>query len=103
MIAVGYQFDDVAVGLRTFSVSKGGAVVGLEPKAFQELVFLIENRDRVVEKDDLLNAVWKDAFVTPNTLTRVIAQLRKGLQDDAKDARYIATAPTRGYRFVAPV
>ena len=47
--------------------------------------------------------MWKDTFVTPNVLTRAIAQLRKGLGDDAFEARYIETVSKRGYRFIAPV
>lgn len=55
------------------------------------------------EKDELLDGVWKDAFVTPNALTRVVAQLRRALGEDARAARYIETVPTRGYRFIAEI
>jgi Tol biopolymer transport system component/DNA-binding winged helix-turn-helix (wHTH) protein len=98
-----YQFDDVQVEPRAFRVVKAGQAVPLEPKAFEVLVFLINHRERVIEKDELLSAVWKDTFVTPNAMTRVIAQLRKRLGDDAREARYIETVPTRGYRFIAEV
>ena len=98
-----YQFDDVSVDLEKFEVIKADSRVRLEPKAFEVLVFLIENRRRLVEKKELLDAVWKDAFVTENAMTRVIAQLRKALGDDSKDAKYIETVPTRGYRFIAEV
>ncbi len=98
-----YQFDDVRVDLRTVEVSKADGAVHLEPKAFEVLVYLIEHRERLIEKRELLDAVWKDAFVTENAMTRVIAQLRKALGDDSKEAKYIGTAPTRGYRFIADV
>lgn len=98
-----YQFDDVRVDLETFAVLKGSDAVHLEPKAFEALVFFITNRGRLIEKQELLNAVWKDAFVTENAMTRIIAQLRKALGDDRKQARYIETVPTRGYRFIAEV
>lgn len=98
-----YQFDDVHVEVSAFQVFKGGRVAPLEPKAIEVLVFLIEHRGRLVEKGEILDAVWKDAFVTPSAMTRVIAQLRKTLGDDAKEARYIETVPTRGYRFIAEV
>src|SRR5689334_15493622 len=94
-----YQFDDVQVDLGTFRVLKAGAVLALEPKAFEVLVYLIQNRERLIEKNELIDAVWKETFVTPNAMTRVIGQLRKALGDDAKEARYIETVPTRGYRF----
>src|SRR5215471_19997832 len=90
-----YQFFDVRVDLNSFKVFKGDSAVHLEPKAFEVLVFLIENRGRLIGKQELLDAVWKEAFVTENAMTRVIAQLRKALGDDSKDAKYIETAPTR--------
>jgi DNA-binding winged helix-turn-helix (wHTH) protein/TolB-like protein len=98
-----YRFDDVQVDLSSFRVTKADRIVQLEPKAFKVLVFLIENRGRLVEKKELLDAVWKDAFVTENAMTRVIAQLRKALGDDSKEATHIQTVPTRGYRFIAEV
>src|SRR5215470_13432844 len=98
-----YQFDDVRVDLNSFKVFKAGSVVHLEPKAFEVLLFLIENRGRLIGKQDLLDAVWKEAFVTENAMTRVIAQLRKALGDDSREAKYIETAPTRGYRFIPDV
>ena len=98
-----YSFEDVEVDVQGFRVFKAGKAVPLEPKSLQVLVFLVENRGRLVEKSEILNAVWGDAFVTENVLSRAIAQLRKALADDAKDARYIETVPTRGYRFIATV
>jgi TolB-like protein/Tfp pilus assembly protein PilF len=98
-----YTFDDVRVDLQTCCVSKAGNDVRLEPKAVDVLVFLIEHRGRVIEKSELLNAVWKETFVTQNAMTRVIGQLRKALGDDPRQARYIKTVQKRGYLFVADV
>ena len=98
-----YSFDDVEIDPSEFRVVKSGQAVPVEPKALQVLVVMVENRGRLIEKGELLNAVWKDAFVTENVLSRAVAQLRKGLADDPKDARYIETVPTRGYRFIADV
>lgn len=98
-----FQFDDIQLEPHTFKIWKAGQPLALEPKAFAVLCFLLQHRARLVEKQELLDAVWKDTFVTPNVLTRVIAQLRKNLGDDPKEARYIETVPTRGYRFVAEV
>lgn len=98
-----YAFDDVRVEPHTRRVLKAGTAVPLEPKAFDVLLYLLTHRGRLVEKEALLNAVWKEAFVTPNAMTRVIAHLRKGLGDDAREGKYIETVPTRGYRFVAEV
>jgi Tol biopolymer transport system component/DNA-binding winged helix-turn-helix (wHTH) protein len=98
-----FEFGDITVDLRKVSVSRGGQPVALEPKTFDVLRYLIAHRDRLVTKEELLDAVWKDTFVTPNVLTRAIAQMRKALGDDAFEARYVETVAKRGYRFIAPV
>jgi DNA-binding winged helix-turn-helix (wHTH) protein/TolB-like protein len=97
------RFDDICVETRNFKVFKGGAAVALEPKTFLLLACLIENRDRLVEKRELLDTVWKDVAVTENALTREIGKLRRSLGDDPKTPKYIETVHTRGYRFIAPV
>src|SRR4051794_8556654 len=98
-----YRFGDVCVDLRRLIVTRDGAPVELEPKAFDVLRHLLEHADRLVTKDELMEAVWRDTFVTPNVLTRAVAQLRRALGDDAREARYIETVSRRGYRFIAPL
>jgi Tol biopolymer transport system component/DNA-binding winged helix-turn-helix (wHTH) protein len=98
-----YRFDNVQVEPESFRLWKADAPVQIEPKAFRVLLFLIENRGRLIEKRELLDAVWKETFVTENALTREIAQLRKALGETAREAKYIETVPTRGYRFIADV
>ncbi len=98
-----YHFEDVTVDSARFQVLRAGAPLALEPKALDVLLFLIERRDRLVLKEELLEGVWRDTFVTPNALTRVIAQLRKALGDDAQEARVIETVPRKGYRFLPAV
>jgi len=98
-----YRFDDVEIDVPNFRLLKAGKAVPMEPKALNLLVFLIENRGRLVEKRELFDAIWHQAFVTDSVLTRLIAQLRKVLGDNAKEARYIETVPTLGYRFIANV
>ncbi len=98
-----FRFDDVRVEPQNFKVFKNNHEIQLEPKAFKLFLFLIENRGRLVEKNELLDAVWKDTFVTENALTREIAKLRKALGDDSKTPKYIQTVHTQGYRFIAEV
>jgi Tol biopolymer transport system component/DNA-binding winged helix-turn-helix (wHTH) protein len=98
-----YEFGDVRVDRGRMAALRGDVAIPLEPKAFDVLVHLIEHRDRVVTKDELLDAVWAGTFVTPNVLTRAVAQIRKALGDESQDARYIETLAKRGYRFIAPV
>jgi DNA-binding winged helix-turn-helix (wHTH) protein/TolB-like protein len=96
-----FRFGEITVDPRNFKVLKGETVLELEPKAFLLLTFLIDNRDRLVEKRELLDVIWKDATVTENALTREIGRLRKALDDDPKSPKYIQTVHTRGYRFIA--
>jgi DNA-binding winged helix-turn-helix (wHTH) protein len=98
-----YRFDDVQIDLQGFQLFRAGQAVPIEPKALNLLVFLVENRGRLVERRELIDAVWGGAFVTDHVLNRAIGQIRKVLADDAKESRYIETVPTRGYRFIAEV
>ena len=98
---VRYQFDAIEVQPAAFAVIKDGKALDLEPKAVRVLLYLIENRSRAVAKDELIERVWEGAAVTDNALTRIVAQLRRELGDDARQARYIQTLPTLGYRFIA--
>ncbi len=96
-----FEFDDVRVKPSEFKIWKADRELSLEPKTYQVLLFLLENRGRLIEKNELLDAVWKDTFVTENAMTREIAKLRKILGDDPKTPRYIQTVHTQGYRFIA--
>jgi Tol biopolymer transport system component/DNA-binding winged helix-turn-helix (wHTH) protein len=98
-----FEFEEFRLDLRRMGVWKHDERILLEPKAVDVLRHLVANRDRLVTKDELLDCVWKDTFVTPNALTRAIAQLRKSLGDDVEHPRLIETITKRGYRFVAPV
>ena len=80
-----------------------GTPVPLTSKAFDTLVLLIANRDRVVTKDELLRSVWPDVAVEEGNLTQQIFLLRKALGENAQQPRYIVTVPSHGYRFTARV
>src|SRR5579871_5570469 len=75
----------------------------LPPRVFDTLLALIENRGRLMEKEDLMRAVWPGAAVEESNLSQTIYLLRKTLHDGESGARFIETVPRRGYRFVAPV
>src|SRR5271167_1654271 len=98
-----FNFADVEVREREFSVIKAGEVLPVEPKAFRVLLFLLRNPHRLITKDELLDAVWNDISVSENSLTRSIALLRRLLGDGTHEPRYIATVPTVGYRFLCDV
>lgn len=98
-----YRFDDIIVDLANFRVYKAHQARPLPPRAFDLLIYLIEHRDRVVEKQELFEQIWKESFVTDNALTRAIKEIRHELDDDAGDPRYIATVHKRGYRFIGDI
>ena len=98
-----FRFDDVEVREREFSLTKAGKVLSIEPKAFRVLIFLLHNPQKLITKDELLNAIWGDTAVTEGSLSRCIWLLRSVLRDDIRSPRYIETVPTVGYRFVAVV
>src|SRR3984893_14330089 len=98
-----FQFDDVSVDVGNAQILKSGHRIALEPKAFRVLLYLLENRGRLIGKEELPKHIWQETFVSENALTREIALLRKALGDSAADAKYIETVPTRGYRFIAAV
>lgn len=98
-----YRFDQFEVDDREFRLSEGGGPIQVEPKALRLLIYLIENRNRLVRKQELLDKVWPDAMVTENALTRAIGLLRKALNEDPRVPRYLETIPTAGYRFIANV
>ena len=98
-----WEFDEFRVMTQLRLLMTGGAPVPLTSKAFDTLVVLIENRDRVVTKDELLRTVWPDVEVEEGNLTQQIFLLRKALGETAQQPHYIVTIPGHGYRFTARV
>jgi eukaryotic-like serine/threonine-protein kinase len=100
-----YEFGPFRLDPAQRLLSRDDRPILLQPKAFETLLVLVRNSDRVVMKEELLNAVWADTFVQESNLTQNIFVLRKALGDDNGDAprRYIVTVPGRGYRFAEKV
>jgi DNA-binding winged helix-turn-helix (wHTH) protein/tetratricopeptide (TPR) repeat protein len=98
-----YRFEPFEMDDREFRLLREGVPVALEPKALRLLLYLVQNRNRLVRKQELLDHVWPDAIVTENALTRAIVLLRKALHDDSHVPLFIETVPTAGYRFIAQV
>ena len=98
-----FRFVNVEVREREFSIIKAGEVMPVEPKAFRVLLFLLHNPQKLITKEELLDAVWGDTAVSENSLTRSIALLRRLLGDDTHVPRFIETVATVGYRFLCPV
>jgi pimeloyl-ACP methyl ester carboxylesterase len=98
-----YRFASVELDTDTFELRSGDRRVGVEPQVFDVLAHLLAHRDRVVPKEELIDAVWGDRFVSESALTTRIKQARQAVGDDGQSQRVIKTVHGRGYRFVAPV
>src|SRR6267378_2039919 len=77
--------------------------VPITPKAFDVLLFLAQNPNRLITKEELLQAVWGDIFVEEGNLKQYISHLRKALADNSEDSRLIVTITRKGYQFAADV
>jgi len=99
-----YEFDDFRVDAgRRLLLGRDGRPLPLTPKAFDTLVYLIQNSDVVLGKETLMRAIWADTVVEENNLNQCISALRRVLGEKRAEHRYIVTVPGRGYRFVAHV
>lgn len=98
-----YTFAEYELDLARRLLLRAGQSIPLNAKAFDLLVVLIQNRERVIAKDDLMDLVWRDQFVEEANLTVQISALRKVLGETKEEHRYIVTVPGHGYRFVADV
>src|SRR5258708_28561846 len=98
-----YRFGQFALDSRKRTLSRADSPVSLTPKAFDVLVVLAKNPNRLVTKEELLQAVWADTFVEEGNLTQYIYYLRKALGDNSEDTRLIVTIARKGYQFTAHV
>jgi pimeloyl-ACP methyl ester carboxylesterase/DNA-binding winged helix-turn-helix (wHTH) protein len=98
-----FRFADCEVDPGRFELRRGGDVVHVEPQVFTLLTHLIQHRDRVVAKTELLDAVWGGRFVSDSALTSRVKMLRRAVGDDGSSQRIVATVHGVGYRFVAEV
>ncbi len=98
-----HRFGDYSLDTKTYALHRSGETVAVEPQVFSVLLHLIENRDRVVSRDELLDAVWGGRIVSDATLSSRINAVRVAVGDTGKDQAVIRTVPRRGFRFVAPM
>ena len=82
---------------------RGSRLIAVEPQVFDLLIYLVQNRDRVVSKDDLIASVWGGRIVSDSTLTSRINAARKAIGDSGEDQKLIRTIARKGFRFVGAV
>ncbi len=98
-----YEFDDCEVDTDRLVLRRAGTVVPVEPQVFDVLVHLLRGRGRVIGKNELLDEIWGDRFVSESALTSRIRSARRAVGDDGSRQLVIRTAHGRGYEFVADV
>lgn len=98
-----YRFEDYCLDVGRQELRRGQAVVDVEPQVLDLLRYLIENRDRVVSKDDLIAQVWRGRIVSDSTLTSRITSARQAIGDSGDEQRLIRTIARKGIRFVGEV
>src|SRR5215510_5027909 len=98
-----YVIEDCEVDAVRREVRRDGETVHVEPQVFDLLVYLIAHRDRVVSKDELFKAVWKDRIVSDATLDSRISAARRAIGDTGKRQSLLRTIARRGFRLVCEV
>src|SRR5262245_4486934 len=94
-------FSPFRLDLRAGQLTRAGTPIALRPKTWAVLMYLAERPGVLVTKEELLDAIWPDAAVTPDTVTKSIGELRLALGDDSTHPAFIATVHRRGFRFIA--
>jgi TolB-like protein len=100
---VQFLFEDHVLDIDRRELRRGAQEIPVGPQVFDLLVYLVQNRERVVTKDDLLDAVWSGRFVPESNLTTRINAVRKAIGDSGEEQRLIRTVPRKGFRFVGVV
>ncbi len=99
-----YEFDNFRVdAAKRLLLKDDDEPIALMPKAFDTLLYLVQNHGKVIEKDELMREIWTDTIVEENNLTQNISVLRRIFGEKPGENRFIATVPGKGYKFVADV
>jgi DNA-binding winged helix-turn-helix (wHTH) protein/TolB-like protein len=98
-----YEFGTFLLDVRERTLMRQGDLVPLTPKAFDTLLYFVENRQRLLSKDELIAHLWPDSFVEESNLAQNVSTLRRALNESSGEPQFIETVPKRGYRFIAEV
>lgn len=98
-----YRFGEFELDLRLFELRHDGAACAMEPQVFDVLSYLVRNHDRMVPKDELIEHVWPEKYVSEAALASRVMAARKVLGDTGREQRFIKTVHGRGFRFVGNV
>jgi len=98
-----FQFGEFHVDPLARTLRRGEETVTLNRRAFDVLLYLVQNPGRVLSREELLRNVWPDTFVDENSLAQSVSVLRRAIEEKPGDNSYLVTLPGRGYQFVSPV
>src|SRR5580698_6232339 len=98
-----FQFGEFELDVHARSLRRENTTIPLNSRAFDVLLYLVQNPGKVLSRDELLKNVWAESFVDENSLAQSISALRRALDEKPGDNSYIVTLPGRGYQFVSPV
>jgi DNA-binding winged helix-turn-helix (wHTH) protein len=96
-----YQSENFILDMDDYSMTRNGVNHAIEPQVFDLLVYLIEIRNRVVTREELLDQLWKGRIVSDSAINARLKEARKAVGDSGKDQRVIKTIHRRGYQFIA--
>ncbi len=97
-----YLFDEFELDCSKQELLRDNNLVAIEPQVFSLIVHLLENRDRIVSKEELVEVIWDGRFVSDSAVSSRIKSARKALGDNGREQKFIKTTHGRGVRFIAP-
>lgn len=98
-----YEFDDLRIDPARRLLLRRGEPVPLTPRVFDTLLYFVRHHGRVLDKEELMRAIWPDVIVEENNLNQNVSALRRALGESSRENRFIVTVPGRGYRFASDV
>lgn len=98
-----YQFDNFELDVERFELRCDGVTLHVEPQTFDFILFLVENNDRVVTREEIIDKVWNGRIVSDTTISSCVKAARKTLGDDGEHQNFIKTTRGRGFQFVKEI
>ena len=98
-----FRFANYEIDVARHELRRAGKIVPIEPQVFDLLVHLIRNRNRIVSREELIDAVWKGRVISEATLSSRVSAVRRAIGDNGDDQLFVRTLHKRGFRFVARV